>query len=204
MLLKKGYAIFLPNPRGSAGRGRAFARRVVGDMGGSDAYDVLSGIDHLVDQNIADGKRLGLMGISYGGYMTSWLITQDRRFRAAVAVAPVTNQVTEHLLSNIPEFVAVFLADSYKNLGGKYYTRSPLVYAHQATTPTLIVCGGLDRCTPASEGMQFHRALLENQVESELAIYPEDGHGIHTYPAAIDYAARLTAWFERHMPVDTG
>jgi dipeptidyl aminopeptidase/acylaminoacyl peptidase len=200
LLLKKGYAVFFPNPRGSAGRGRDFVLPVLGDMGGADTYDFLSGLDYLVDQGIADPKRLGVTGTSYGGFMSSWLITQDPRFAAAVPVAPHTNHVTEHLISNIPDFTAAFLADTYTNIGGKYFTRSPIMYAHKAATPTLIICGALDRCTPPEEALQFHSALLQNGVKSVLLTYPEEGHGIRKLPAAIDYAARVVAWFEEHMP----
>jgi dipeptidyl aminopeptidase/acylaminoacyl peptidase len=145
MLVKRGYAVFLPNPRGSAGRGQDFIRPVLGEMGGADTYDYLSGLDHLVKQGIADPQRLGVTGGSYGGCMSSWLITQDARFAAAVPVAPVTNQVTEHLVSNIPHFVALFLADTYTNPGGKYFQRSPIMHAHKVKTPTLSICGALAR-----------------------------------------------------------
>jgi dipeptidyl aminopeptidase/acylaminoacyl peptidase len=200
MLVRRGYAIFLPNPRGSSGRGRDFARRVIGDMGGADAHDVLAGIDHLVERRLADPKRLGVTGISYGGFMTSWLITMDQRFAAAVPVAPITNHVTEHLVSNIPHFCALFLRDSYANPSGQYFLRSPVMYANRVKTPTLNICGALDRCTPPVEAMQFHNALLENGAESVLVTYPEEGHGIRKLPASIDYAARVVTWFERHMP----
>ena len=201
-LLNRGYAIFLPNPRGSSGRGQDFARQVVGDMGGADTYDCLSGLDHLVERGVADPRRLGVTGASYGGFMTSWLITQDSRFAAAVAVAPVTNQVTVHLISNIPHFVALFLADTYTNPGGKYFQRSPVMHAHRVKTPTLNICGALDRCTPPEEAMQFHNALLENGVQSVLLTYPEEGHGVRKFPAAIDYTARVVAWFEEYMPAE--
>ena len=203
MLLNRGYAIFLPNPRGSSGRGQAFARRVVGDLGGADTRDFLSGLDHLVQQGIADPEKLGVTGLSYGGFMTSWLITQDPRFAAAVAVCPHTNQVTQHLLSNIPHFMSLFLADRYDNPSGKYFQRSPVMHARNARTPTLCVCGALDRCTPPQEAMQFHNALLENAVESTLIVYPQEGHGIRKFPAAIDYAARVVTWFETHMGTAT-
>jgi dipeptidyl aminopeptidase/acylaminoacyl peptidase len=199
MLLQRGYAIFLPNPRGSTGRGQAFVRRVFGDMGGADTHDYLSGLDHLVERGLADRKRLGVTGGSYGGYMTAWLITQDSRFAAAVAVSPVTNQVTEHLISNIPHFVSLFLDDNYANAGGKYYTRSPIMYAHRAKTPTLSTCGVLDRCTPPEEAVQFHNALLENGVKSVLVTYPQEGHGVRKWPAVVDYSARLVSWFEEHL-----
>jgi dipeptidyl aminopeptidase/acylaminoacyl peptidase len=144
----------------------------------------------------------GVTGGSYGGFMTSWLITQDSRFAAAAPVAPVTNQVTGHLISNIPHFVALFLADTYTNPGGKYFQRSPIMHAHKVKTPTLNICGALDRCTPPEEAVQFHNALLENRVKSVLITYPEEGHGIRKLPAAIDYAARVVAWFEEHMPAE--
>jgi dipeptidyl aminopeptidase/acylaminoacyl peptidase len=204
LLLRKGYAVFLPNPRGSSGRGPDFIRPVLGDMGGADTHDYLSGLDHLVARGIADSRRLGVMGISYGGFMSSWLITQDARFAAAVSVSPVTNQVTEHLLSNIPNFVSLFLADTYTNATGKYFERSPIMHAHRTKTPTLNICGALDRCTPPEEATQFHNALLENGVESMLVVYPEEGHGVQKLPAAIDYAARVVAWFDEHMPAAVG
>jgi dipeptidyl aminopeptidase/acylaminoacyl peptidase len=200
MLLRRGYAVFLPNPRGSAGRGREFAARVIGDMGGADTHDYLSGLDYLVERGLADPKRLGSIGVSYGGFMTSWLITQDTRFAAAVSVSPVTNHVTEHLISNIPHFVKHFLADAYTNPNGKYFSRSPVMHVHKARTPTLNICGALDRCTPPEEAIQFHNALLEHGVYSVLTTYPEEGHGVRKLPAAIDYAARVTDWFSRHMP----
>jgi dipeptidyl aminopeptidase/acylaminoacyl peptidase len=204
MLLKRGYAIFLPNPRGSSGRGRAFARAVLGDLGGADAQDCLSGLDHLVERGIADSKRLGVTGGSYGGFMTSWLITQDARFAAAISVAPFTNPVTQHLIGNIPHFMALFLGDSYTNQAGKYFRSSPVMNAHRVTTPTLTVCGALDRCTPPQEALQFHNALKEQGVRSVLVTYPEEGHGVRKWPAAIDYAARVVAWFEEHMPPRLG
>lgn len=200
MLIERGYAVFFPNPRGSSGRGQDFTRHVVGDLGGADTYDFLSGLDHLVEQGIADPKRLGVTGVSYGGFMSAWLITQDSRFAAAVAVSLVSNRVSQHLISNIPHFVRLFLADTYNNPGGKYFERSPIMHAHKVKTPALSICGALDRCTPPQEAMQFHNALLENGVKSVLITYPEEGHGAWKFPAAIDYAARVVAWFQAHMP----
>ncbi len=199
LLAKRGYAVLLSNPRGSSGRGQAYARQVLGEMGGAETFDHLAGIDHLVKAGVADPRRLGVTGGSHGGFMTSWLITQDSRFAAAVATAPVTNQVTEHLIGNIPHFISLFLADKFNNPNGKYFTRSPVMYAHQVKTPTLNICGALDRCTPAEEAMQFHNALRENGVQSVLITYPDEGHGVRKFPAAIDYTARLVEWFEEHL-----
>ena len=204
MLLRRGYAIFLPNPRGSSGRGQAFAAHVVGDVGGADTADYLSGIDHLVGVGIADPSRLGVTGLSYGGYMTCWLTTQDPRFGAAMSVGPATNHVSHHLSCNIPQFVSLFVQDHYTDLTGRYYSRSPVLHAHKSRTPTLLVAGDLDRCTPPEEAVQFHNALLENGVDAVLVRYPQEGHGIHALPAAMDFAARCTMWFERYIPAVPG
>jgi dipeptidyl aminopeptidase/acylaminoacyl peptidase len=102
-------------------------------------------------------------------------------------------------VSNIPDFVAMFLADHYTNLNGRYYSRSPIMYAKKVRTPTLNICGALDRCTPPEEAQQFHSALLENGTQSVLVTYPEEGHGVQSWPAAIDYAARIVMWFDEHM-----
>jgi dipeptidyl aminopeptidase/acylaminoacyl peptidase len=132
--------------------------------------------------------------------MSAWLITHDKRFGAAVVVAPVINQVSERLASNIPEFVDLFVGDRFDRPGGKYFTTSPLMYARYAATPTLNICGALDRCTPPEEAVQFHNALLEHGTTSVLVTYPEEGHGIRKLPAAIDCAARMVGWFERYIP----
>lgn len=199
MLLRRGYAVFLPNMRGSSGRGQAFAAQAIGGIGGADTGDLLSGIDCLVSAGIADGSRLGVTGLSYGGLMTCWLTTQDARFGAAIAVGPATNHVSHHLSCNIPQFVALFLQDHYTNLAGAYYTRSPILQAHRSVTPTLLVCGELDRCTPAEEAIQFQGALSEHGTPAVVVKYPQEGHGVRGIPAGIDFAARCVLWFESHI-----
>jgi dipeptidyl aminopeptidase/acylaminoacyl peptidase len=199
VLLRRGYAVFMPNPRGSSGRGQDFARRVMGDIGGDDAGDILAGIDALVAQGLADAQRIGITGVSYGGFMTAWLVTQSDRFAAAVSVSPHTNQVTAHLLSNIPGFMSRMLGDEIGNLGGRYFERSPVFKAAKARTPTLNIGGALDHCTPAGEAAQFHQALREAGVESALAIYPTEGHGVRRLPAAIDATARTVGWLDDHL-----
>jgi dipeptidyl aminopeptidase/acylaminoacyl peptidase len=199
MLLRQGYAVFLPNPRGSTGRGQEFAQRVLGDLGGADSLDILSGLDNLIGRGVADPGRIGITGVSYGGFMTAWLITQSDRFAAAVAVSPHTNQVTAHLLSNIPQFMARLVADDLSNPNGRYFERSPVLHVRKALTPTLNICGALDRCTPPEEAVQFHNALLEKGTQSVLITYPREGHGIRKLPAALDCAARVAGWFMEHI-----
>jgi dipeptidyl aminopeptidase/acylaminoacyl peptidase len=200
LLVSRGYAVLHPNPRGSSGRGQAFARAVFGDMGGADTYDYLSGIDALVDRGVADPERIGVCGGSYGGFMSAWLITQDRRFAAAVPMAPVTDWYSQHHTSNIPFFDTLFLADQPRARSGRYPDRSPLLFAEQVRTPTLQTTGALDRCTPPGQAIEFHTALRECGIDSALAVYPGEGHGVRKFPAVIDQCARTLGWFERYMP----
>ena len=200
LLVSRGYAVLHPNPRGSGGRGQDFARGVLGDMGGADTYDYLAGIDALVERGIADPARIGVTGGSYGGFMSAWLITQDQRFAAAVPMAPSTNWYSQHHTTNIPYFDVLFLADQPRARTGKFADRSPLMFADRVRTPTLQTTGALDRCTPPGQAVEFHNALLECGVESALAIYPGEGHGVRKFPALIDQCARTLGWFEQHMP----
>jgi dipeptidyl aminopeptidase/acylaminoacyl peptidase len=135
--------------------------------------------------------------------MTAWLITRSTRFAAAVAVSPHTNQLTAHLLSNIPQFMARLVADESSQARGKYFDRSPVFHTRGVTTPTLNICGALDRCTPAEEAVQFHRALRESGARSVLVTYPQEGHGIRRLPAMLDCATLTVGWFLEHMPASS-
>jgi dipeptidyl aminopeptidase/acylaminoacyl peptidase len=202
LLVSRGYAVLLPNPRGSSGRGQEFAAAVVGDMGGADTHDYLSGIDAMIERGIADPDRIGTMGVSYGGYMSAWLVTQDQRFKAAVAGSPVTEWYSFTFTTNIPRWGLWFLdgADP-EEIGNQAHTRSPVMHASKARTPTLLTAGANDRCTPAGQAREFYQALTSHGVDSELVIYPEEGHGVSRFPAVTDYLTRLVTWFEKYMPV---
>ncbi|MEU9883888.1 S9 family peptidase [Sphaerisporangium sp. NPDC051011] len=200
LLVAQGYAVLSPNPRGSSGRGQDFTGRVVGDMGGDDTHDFLSGIDALVERGIADSARIGLIGASYGGFMSSWLVTQDRRFAAAVPISPVTDWYSQSFTSNISAWGNRFLDADPEQPGSRAHTRSPVLHASKVRTPCLNVAGALDRCTPPGQAREFHQALLAHGVPSVLVIYPEEGHGVRAFPAQIDFLARALQWFDRYMP----
>lgn len=204
LLVSRGFAVFQPNPRGSTGRGRKFAEMVVGDMGGEDALDVLAGIDALVARGIADPDRVGVTGGSYGGFMSCWLPTRDSRFKASVAISPVTDWHSQHFNSNIGHWDADFLRDRPENAGGEYHARSPVYFADRVTTPTLLTAGIRDKCTPPGQAVEFYRALRAQGVEAEVVLYPQEGHGVRNFPAAIDLTTRLVGWFERFMAPDAG
>jgi dipeptidyl aminopeptidase/acylaminoacyl peptidase len=204
LLVSRGYAVLYPNPRGSTGKGQRFMRAVAGDMGGADAQDILTGIDSLAAAGLIDGQRVGVMGESYGGFMSNWLITQDQRFKAAAPMHTVTHWRSQHYTSVIDAFDEIFLGARPLALGSAYDQRSPLMHADRVTTPTLHVAGALDPYCHPAESLQFHRALAERGVESEFVVYPTEAHGVRSYQPSVDLCTRLAGLFEKHMPARPG
>lgn len=197
LLVSSGYAVLFPNPRGSSGRGLDFASRVIGDMGGEDTHDILAGIDHVIANWSVDEGRLFVTGGSYGGYMTCWLVSQTQRFRAACAIAPLTDMRSQFFTAHHPEFLSLYTgADPYE-VGGAFDARSPLRHADKVTTPTLVIAGERDKTTPSSQAVQFHRALVLNGVASTLVLYPEEGHAAQRYEAQVDQGIRVLEWFQQ-------
>ncbi len=198
-LLDAGYAVLLPNPRGSSGRGQPFARANIGDMGGGDLRDILAGVDAMVAAGVADPDRIGIAGGSYGGFMAAWAVTQTDRFRASIPFAAVTDWLSFHNTTNIGRFDELFLAADPYEAGGEYFHRSPVVHARAVKTPTLVMHGELDLCVPVSQGIEFHQALAEAGVETELVIYPREGHGWREREHQLDGCRRMVEWFNQHL-----
>lgn len=199
ILVQRGWAVLLPNPRGSGGRGQDFARLVVGDMGGEDAHDILAGIDSLVSEGVADPSRVAIFGSSYGGYMGATLVARHRHFAAAVSMSPVSNWYSQHFSSQIRWFDEAFLDGSARHPCGAYFERSPVFFLAGAKTPTLVIAGGRDKNTPTSQAVELYNGLIEAGAPAGLLIYPEDGHSMRGYPAYIDSAARIVDWLEKHV-----
>jgi dipeptidyl aminopeptidase/acylaminoacyl peptidase len=190
LFARLGFAVFHPNPRGSSGRGEAFRAVVLGDLGGGESGDVLSGLDALESAGIADASRQIVFGGSHGGFMAAWLVTQTDRFAASLPYCPVTAWDFMRLTTNDPAAQDHLLAGRPG--------RDPLAEAHRVRTPTLVVTGTRDLITPASQGLAFHRALAERGVPTGYVEYPLEGHGVRTFPAQLDFCARALSWFEHH------
>jgi dipeptidyl aminopeptidase/acylaminoacyl peptidase len=202
VLAKMGWAVLLPNPRGSSGRGQDFARQVVGDMGGADAHDITAGIAHLVASGFVDSERIAVSGTSYGGFMSCWLMAQGQRLAASIPISPVSNWTSQHFASQIPWFDAAFLKASPQDPSGAYFTRSPVFHVGTARTPTLVMAGGRDKNTPTSQALEFYNAILEIGAPCALAVYPEDGHSLRGMPAYVDSAARIVGWLTQHVTAE--
>ena len=200
VLVDAGYAVLMPNPRGSIGRGRDFAAFVVGDMGGEESWDLVSGLDHLVSLGIADPARLAVGGVSYGGYMAALLPAVDDRFAAAVVGSPLTDLISSHYGSSLSVFVRDYVGGRPTDQVQRYLDRSPVFAGTRLRTPTLLTTGLRDRATPMGQAVEMFRALREQGVPTELVVYPEEGHGVRAYPARIDWIARAVMWLERYAP----
>ena len=199
LLADAGYAVLLPNPRGSVGRGHEFARGVMLNSGTADLDDIMAGVDLCVAEGVADPVRLGISGLSYGGYMAGWAITQTDRFGAAVALSTIGDYVTFHLTSEVARYDEMILGGDWDDPAGPYIERSPIFQMRGVTTPTLVIQGQADRCTPVGQGEELYAALEAAGAEAELVIYPREGHVLVERAHAIDALHRTQDWFDRHL-----
>jgi dipeptidyl aminopeptidase/acylaminoacyl peptidase len=196
-LATQGYAVLLPNPRGSAGRGREFAWRNQRNWGHGDFGDVLSGVDAMIARGIADPDRLGIGGWSYGGYMTAWAIGQTDLFKAAIVGAGVTDLLSMQA-SDIPSWLpnVMMLAPSYSDQE-VYLRTSPITYVGNAKTPTLVLHGASDERVRLGQGRELYNALQALGVESEMVVYPREPHIFQERNHQRDLLTRVTSWYDR-------
>lgn len=200
-LAAAGYAVFLPNPRGGQGHGQAFAASVLGRVGREEWTDILTGIDLLVGDGVADPDRLGITGWSHGGFMAAWAVGQTDRFRASVVGAGPTDWGMLAATGENGEFEA--------DLGGSvgwsgvgphpHDAVSPISFAGRIRTPVLIVNGAEDTNVPLGQAVYLHRALRHYGVEHEFVVYPREGHWILERQHQLDLLRRTRAWFDRWL-----
>jgi dipeptidyl aminopeptidase/acylaminoacyl peptidase len=198
-LLDHGYALFLPNPRGSFGMGEAFVAANVRDFGHGDLRDILAGLDAVAALGLTDPERLGITGRSYGGFMTMWAITQTDRFRAAVAGAGISNWQSYYGENGIDEWMIPYFGASVYDDPAGYARSSAINYIRQAHTPTFSFVGAADIECPAPQTLEFGHALRVLGTPSSTVIYPEEGHVIRDPRHLADIDARTLAWFDRYL-----
>jgi acyl-CoA thioesterase-1 len=198
VLAHAGYAVFQPNFRGSSGYGKKFLDADRNDLGGGDMRDILAGIDMLSKEKLIDPKRQFVYGVSYGGFMTSWLVGHTNQFRAAVAQNAVTEMNVMWGLSDIQSWTQHELSGLPWEVPDKMREHSPFAHAGKVRTPTLILHSRDDRRCPLPMGKMFHQALLSRGVPTQMVIYPDEGHGIKQPKHQVDVLQRTLAWFARH------
>jgi dipeptidyl aminopeptidase/acylaminoacyl peptidase len=198
LLVARGHAVFYPNIRGSIGYGEKFVESNKGDWGGGDYRDVMQGVKDLVDRGIADPKRLGIGGWSYGGYMAEWAVTQTNDFKAAVSGAGMANLISEYGTEIYPAGDEWFYSVPYENPVG-FLNSSPFLYLKNAKTPTLILQGDADPIDPLGQSQELYRGLKRYGVDTELVVYPREPHGFQEEKHLLDRLNRILAWYDKYL-----
>lgn len=195
-----GYAVLYLNPRGSSGYGQKFSDGTLNEWGGGDYKDLMAGLDEALKRNSwIDANRLAVTGGSYGGFMTNWVITQTPRFRAAVAVASLSNLISFYSTSLYQDLVHAEFGgypwDNYDLL----WQWSPLRYVRQVQTPTMFIHGENDNDVHITQAEEMYMALKRRGVDSVLVRYPREGHGLREPKHQVDALERTLAWFDRYL-----
>jgi dipeptidyl aminopeptidase/acylaminoacyl peptidase len=201
----RGWAVLYPNPRGSTGYGAQFMRANIADWGGGDYRDIMAGVDELVRRGVADPDRMAFEGWSYGGYMTSWVVSQTSRFKAAMMGAGLPSLLSMAGTTDIPGYIATFF-NGYPQYDGSlvnrnirfYLERSAISYSDRISTPLLILHGANDERVPIGQPMEFYRALKDRGKTVELVFYPREGHGLSEYYHQLDRMQREYEWMAKH------
>jgi dipeptidyl aminopeptidase/acylaminoacyl peptidase len=195
----RGYAILRANPRGSSGYGAEFRRANIRDWGFGDYQDLMTGVDRVIEMGVADPDRLGVMGWSYGGFMTTWIVTQTSRFKAASAGAPVTNLMSFNGTADIPAFVPDYFGGQFWEAMDLYQKHSPIFNVKSVTTPTMIQHGEADVRVPISQGYEFYNALKVKGVPTRMIVLPRQPHGPNEPKMQLAAMKANLEWFEKYL-----
>ena len=195
----RGALILKVNYRVSAGYGEQFRQLNVRNLGVGDAWDVLSGVDHLIDQGWVDPDRVGCMGWSQGGYISAFLTASSDRFAAISVGAGISNWATYYYNTDITQFTINYLGDDPVDDPGIYEKTSPMAYIKNAQTPTLIQHGELDRRVPIPNGYELRQGLEDRGVPVEMVVYKGFGHGINKPRSTRAVMEHNLAWFNHFI-----
>ena len=194
-----GYLVVVANPRGSSGRGEQFSTAIFADWGNKDAQDVLAAVDYAAAQGLADPARLGVGGWSYGGILTNYVIAQDRRFKAAVSGASISNILAGYGTDQYVREYEAELGVPWKAADTWVKLSVPFLHADRISTPTLFLCGDKDFNVPLLNSEQMYQALRSLGVETQLVIYPGQHHGINKPSYRRDRLERYLAWYDKYL-----
>lgn len=194
-----GYALLRPNPRGSTGYGKDFRYANFQDWGYGDYEDLMSGVDRLIETGVADPNNLFEMGWSYGGYMTSWIVTQTDRFNAVSMGAGLSNLISMTGTTDIPNYLTGHMGGPYWGDNMKTYEKHSAIYfVENVSTPTQIIHGKEDLRVPIGQAQEFYWALNERNIPTEMIVYPRTPHGPREPKFLADVSERIFKWFENY------
>jgi dipeptidyl aminopeptidase/acylaminoacyl peptidase len=194
----KGFAVLMPMPRGGSGYGLEGFRKIVRSWGEGDFKDIMAGVDHLIERGLVDPDRLGVMGASYGGFMTNWIVTQTDRFKAASTAASISDIRDLYYLSDAGEVTEEYFGLPWKE-SALYEARSPITHVEAVKTPLLIQHGENDRRVPVQQAEKFYRALRKLGKTVEMDVYPRGGHVNYEPRMEKAIMERNLEWFERWL-----
>jgi dipeptidyl aminopeptidase/acylaminoacyl peptidase len=198
--LAKGALVLEPNYRGSAGYGGKFRALNVRNLGVGDAWDVLSGVDHLIAEGLVDSSRMGVMGWSQGGYISAFLATHERQpFKAISVGAGISDWMTYYVNTDIHPFTRQYLKATPWDDPEIYAKTSPITNIKRAKTPTLIQHGELDARVPIPNAYELYQGLQDQNVPVKLIVYKGFGHGLNKPKAARAAMEHNLEWFERYV-----
>ena len=194
-----GYAIIRPNPRGSTGYGTKFRHLNVRDWGFGDFDDCMTGVDKVIDMGIGHPDSLCVMGWSYGGYMTSYVVTKTNRFKAASMGAGLPNLISMVTTTDIPDYLVAHLKGEYWDNYNVYEKHSAIYRIKNVKTPTQILHGQNDWRVPYTQGVEFYNSLKRLGVTTEMVAYPRTPHGPREPKLLMDVSYRILKWFEKNL-----
>lgn len=202
----RGWAALMVNYRGSTGYGQKFTDAIFRDQNGGEAKDVFFGVQAALRRyGWLDPDRVGVEGVSYGGQLTNWLITQTALFKAAIPIAGISNLVSFNYMAYYHDYLAVEFGGfpHQADLMDVLWERSPLKHVAKVKTPTMFVHGENDNDVPIAEAEQYYIALKDVGVETVMVRYPREGHGVHETRHVVDLIERSIAWYEKHLRTAT-
>ena len=202
LLAGAGYAVLFVNYHGSSGYGEAFGQSIQAAWGTLDYEDQMLALDHVIAEGLADPDRLGVCGISAGGYGSCWMVGQTDRFKAAVPENPVTNLITIYSVGDIGRLMKTYMEGKPHEAMENYVNSSPITYAHRCVTPTLLIQGEEDWRCPPEQSEQFYSVLKDNGCVVEMLRLPNSPHvGSIAGPPPIRRAQNeaLLEWMNRYL-----
>ncbi|MFQ5638859.1 MAG: S9 family peptidase [bacterium] len=196
---QNGYAVLRGNPRGSTGYGKDFRYANFKDWGYGDFEDIMSGVDKVIEMGVAHEDSLCVMGWSYGGYMTSYVVTKTHRFKAASMGAGLPNLVSMVSTTDISNYLVAHMGSEFWEDYKTYEKHSAIYHIKNVTTPTQIIHGAKDLRVPFTQGQEFYVSLSRLGVPTEMIVYPRTPHGPREPKFLMDVTPRILKWFDKHL-----